>query len=116
MLKTKGSFSFISFAFLTMVVLCGCSTEKSLPTKGNFKAYVDESVYPLMLSERNSFIQSFKDANIEIIPINAEDGIEMFIDNKINFFISSRNFNPDETQNINTKNKDARTYSFCYGG
>ena len=69
-----------------------------------------------MLLEKNSFVQNFKDANIEILPINADEGIKKFINNDINFFISSRSFNSDENQNINTKNKNARVYTFCYGG
>jgi ABC-type phosphate transport system substrate-binding protein len=116
MLIKNSSFKFVSLSLITLFVLAGCSTQKSLPTKGNFTAYVDASVYPLMLSERNSFIQDFKDANIDVIPITADEGIKMFIDNKINFFISSRSFNSDESQNINTKNKYARVYTFCYGG
>jgi ABC-type phosphate transport system substrate-binding protein len=116
MLKINSSFRFISFSFILIFILAGCSTQKNLPTKGNLTAYVDESVYPLMLSERNAFEQYFREANIDIIPVNADEGIKMFINNKTNFFVSSRSFNSDESQNINTKNKNARTYTFCYGG
>ncbi len=116
MLKKICSFCLISFPILALFSLNGCLTEKNLPTKGNFKAYVDESVYPLMLSEKISFVQNFKEANIEIIPVTADEGIKLFTNNDINFFISSRSLNSIENQNINTKDKDARTYSFCYGG
>jgi ABC-type phosphate transport system substrate-binding protein len=116
MLKKLFSYQIASVFALVMFSLLGCSNEKNLPTKGSFIAYVDESVYPLMLSEKNSFVHNFNEANIEVVPIAADDGIKKFMNGEINFFISSRYFNSNEKQFINTKIVDAAIYTYCYGG
>jgi ABC-type phosphate transport system substrate-binding protein len=106
--------SFISFLMIT--VLIGCSEPAETPTKGNLLVGVDESVYPLLQKEKDSFQSNYPESKIKLEKINLRDGIINFISGNYKMFISSRNFNKKELEFIENQKLYIRTFKFCFDG
>lgn len=85
-----------SFLFLTVFINFNCQEKKISPTKGYLKAYADESVYNLILKEKDAFDSLYTEAKIEVEPLTAREGIARILNNEIKLFICSRDFNKYE--------------------
>lgn len=102
--------------FLISLLIAACSEPLETPTKGKLTVYTDESILPLVLKEKEAFTSRYPQTTIDVFPINASDGIAKLLNDEAEIFISSRNFNYDEQNDINKHHKSIKTYDFCYGG
>jgi phosphate transport system substrate-binding protein len=94
----------------------GCEEKKETSTKGELTIYVDESVYPLVKIQADTFSELYKEAKLKLIPVNAREGIVKIVNNESEIFISSRELNTEE-KTTGRKNKlDIKTLKFCYDG
>jgi len=103
-----------SFLFLTVFINFNCQEKKISPTKGYLKAYADESVYNLILKEKDAFDSLYTEAKIEVEPLTAREGIARILNNEIKLFICSRDFNKEEIEFIKQKKSDLQSFKFCY--
>jgi phosphate transport system substrate-binding protein len=101
---------------LILLFFFGCTEPAETPTKGNIIVGVDESVYPLMVKEKDSFQSKYPDSKIKLEEINLHDGIVNFINGKYKMFIGSRKFNKSESDYINSQKLYVRTFKFCFEG
>ncbi len=104
------------FSLLIFIVYWGCSEPAETPTKGKILVGVDESVYKLLDTERNTFQSKYPDSKIEIEKINLHDGMVNFLNGKYKMFVSSKNFNKKESDFIKNQKLYVRTFKFCYDG
>ncbi len=105
---------FILICALTL--LYGCEEKKETSTKGSLTVYVDESVFPLVKIQADTFSTLYKEANLKLVSVSAREGIAKIVNGESEIFISSREFNKEE-KNVSTKNKrDIKTLKFCYEG
>jgi phosphate transport system substrate-binding protein len=102
--------------FFVIIFLCGCEEKKETSTKGSLTVYVDESIYPLIKIEADSFAVLYTEAKLKLIPVSAREGIAGIVNNESEIFISSREFNEEE-KIVCEKNKlEIKTLKFCYDG
>jgi len=104
----------ISFLFIIIFNLFGCQEKKISPTKGNLKAFADESVFNLIVKEKDAFEALYPKAKISVEPLTAREGISKILNNEIKIFICSRNFNKEELEFIKSTNSELRSFKFCY--
>jgi phosphate transport system substrate-binding protein len=111
------NFSKILILFLIVLVLFNACTEKSeTPIKGKLKCYVDESLYKIIETERDTFLARYPQSKIELAPMKAREGITSILNGEINLFISSRNLNDEETGYFEKIKQriPLRAFKFCY--
>jgi phosphate transport system substrate-binding protein len=104
----------ISFLFLIILTIFGCQEKKISPTKGNLKAYADESVYNLIVKEKDAFDSLYPRAKIVVEPLTAREGITKILNNEIKVFVCSRDFNKEELEFIKGQKSELRSFKFCY--
>lgn len=113
-LKTLIHYPRISFLFFIIFVNFGCQENKISPTKGNLKAYADESVYNLILKEKDAFDSLYTEAKIEVEPLTAREGITKILNNEIKIFVCSRDFNKEELEFIKRQKSELQSFKFCF--
>lgn len=104
-------------AFLLIITLFfsfGCKERHLSPTKGSLKCYVDESLYNVVLAERDSFVVAYPESKIELITVKAREGIASILNGEAKIFISSRELNEEEKDFIKKQKIEVRDYKFCY--
>ena len=104
----------ISFLFLTVFFNYSCQENKISPIKGYLKAYADESVYNLILKEKDAFDSLYTEAKIDVAHLTAREGIAKVLNNEIKFFVCSRDFNKEEIEFIKKQKSDLQSFKFCY--
>lgn len=104
----------ISFLFSIIFISFNCQENKISPTKGNLKAYADESVYNLITKERDAFDSLYTEAKIEVEPLTAREGITKILNNEIKVFICSRDFNKEELEFIKGQKSELQSFKFCF--
>ncbi len=104
----------ISFLFLIIFIIFGCQEKKISPTKGNLKVYTDESVYNLILKEKDAFDSLYTEAKIEVAPLTAREGIAKILNSEIKIFVCSRDFNKEELEFIKQQKSELQSFKFCY--
>ncbi|MDP3147956.1 MAG: substrate-binding domain-containing protein [Ignavibacteria bacterium] len=116
MMKTQNQTYYhkISSLFLLIFIFFGCQEKKISPVKGNLKAYADESVYNLILKEKNTFEALYPDAKISVEPLTAREGIAKILNKEIKIFICSRDFNREELEFIKKQQSGLESFKFCY--
>ncbi|MCK9210896.1 MAG: substrate-binding domain-containing protein [Ignavibacteriaceae bacterium] len=103
-----------SFLFLIIFIIFGCQEKKISPTKGNLKVYTDESVYNLILKEKDAFDSLYTEAKIEVAPLTAREGIAKILNSEIKIFVCSRDFNKEELEFIKQQKSELQSFKFCY--
>ncbi|MDP1994991.1 MAG: hypothetical protein Q8K40_07065, partial [Ignavibacteria bacterium] len=104
----------ISFLLPIVLVVFGCQEKKISPVKGNLKAYADESVYNLILKEKDTFESLYPDAKISVEPLTAREGIAKIFNKEIKIFICSRDFNREELEFIKKQQSGLESFKLCY--
>jgi len=104
----------ISFLFSIVFISFSCQENKLSPTKGNLKAYADESVYNLIVKEKDAFDSLYIEAKIEVAPLTAREGITKILNNEIKIFICSRDFNKEELEFIKGQKSELQSFKFCF--
>lgn len=92
----------------------GCKERHLSPTKGSLKCYVDESLYNIVSTVRDSFVVHYPESKIELIPVKAREGIALILNGEAKLFVSSRNLNDEEKSFLKKQKSDIRDYKFCY--
>lgn len=106
---------FATAAVLTAVItLTGCKEPQETPIKGTLQAYADESLTNLIKTESRNFTSVYKDSRINIIPLQARDGITRILNGEIKFFLSSRDLNTEENNFALAGKSGIRKFKFCY--
>jgi phosphate transport system substrate-binding protein len=102
---------------LAVVLLTlGCEEKKETSIKGSLIVYVDETIFPLVKNQVDTFSVLYKEAKIKITPVSAREGIAKIVNNEAEIFISSREFNLEE-KSVSKKNKlEIKTLKFCFDG
>lgn len=103
-------------SLLIPLLFTACSEPEETPTKGSLIVYTDESILPLVIKEKDSFTSLYPQTVVDVVPLNARDGIAKLMNGEIEMYLSSRNFTNDEQNNINNHHISIKTYDFCYGG
>lgn len=98
----------------TLFFSFGCKERQLSPTKGSLKCYVDESLYNVVLAERDSFMVRYPESKIELITVKAREGIASILNSEAKIFVSSRNLNDEEKSFLKKQKLDVRDYKFCY--
>ncbi len=91
---------------------CGEKSETAI--KGSLKCYVDESLYNVIQTEKDTFMVLYKQSNIELFKVKAREGIASILNGDISLFISSRNLNDEEKAYFEKTNLPIRAFKFCY--
>lgn len=98
------------------VLAFGCEEKKETSTKGELTVYVDESVYPLIKNQADTFSELYKEAKLKVISVSARAGIVKIVNNESEIFISSRGFNEEEKLASQKNKLEIKTLKFCYDG
>jgi len=102
--------------FVLLLFVFGCEEKKETSTKGYLTVYADESIYPLIKIEADTFSVLYPEAKLKLIPVSAREGIVKMVNNEAELFVSSREFN-DEEKSVSKRNKlEIKTLKFCYDG
>ena len=84
------------------------------PTKGKLKCLVDESVFPLVETLRDSFQVKYPGAKIELQKVKAREGMVSMLNGETVMFISSRGFTDDENKFFIKTKSQTNTIKMCF--
>jgi phosphate transport system substrate-binding protein len=104
-------------ALIILALFNACTEKSETPVKGKLTCYVDESLFKLIETERDSFVAKYKLSKIDLVPLKAREGIAELLNNKSSVFISSRNLNEEEKTYLDQIKKQMaslRAFKFCY--
>lgn len=105
--------SLIFLAFLAM----GCGPEpKETATKGSIKCYADESLYSMVVDQRDTFVSIYPASKIEIEKVKAREGIVKILNGEIQMFVSSRGVTDEESKFIEKTKSEVKVIKVCYDG
>jgi phosphate transport system substrate-binding protein len=84
-------------ALLLTLCIAGCDQRKNVSTTtGSVRIECDESVANVMKMIADSFLLTYKDAKIAIVPISDRAAIADFINDSVRVIVSAREFNEEE--------------------
>ena len=112
--KMKAKFNLLIILSVVILVLTSCQDREISPTKGILKCYVDESLYKVINDEKEAFIKIYPDSKIELVKVNAREGITAILNGKTELFISSRELNDEEKKYCEQVKSEIRGFKFCY--
>jgi len=112
--KMKAIFNTLIILLVVLFVLTSCQEREISPTKGSLKCYVDESLYKVIADEKDAFIKVYPESKIELVRVNAREGITAILNGKTELFISSRELNDEEKKYCEQVNSEVRGFKFCY--
>lgn len=110
------NFIVLVFFVLSFILINGCDERPESPVKGSLVVYADESIFPVVKIQVDTFLVLYPDAKIDLIKLSAREGIAKMINDKAELFISSREFNEEEHQAVIQNKLDIKTMKFCYDG
>jgi phosphate transport system substrate-binding protein len=109
------NFSKILFiVFVVALIFASCKEPQETATKGYLKCYVDESLYNLIKTERDTFIALYPQSKIDLVKVTAREGIAAMLNGEAKLFISSRNLNDEEKSFFEKTKPSVRALKFCY--
>lgn len=116
MKKKWNSFSLIPIILLLLSV-SGCGPEpRETATKGSIKCYADESLYSMVVEQRDTFVSIYSATKIEIEKVKAREGIVKILNGEIQMFVSSRGLTEEESKFIEKTKSDVKVIKVCYDG
>lgn len=101
------------FLFSLLIFVLGCKEKTETPTKGNLKAFVDESIFKLVQQEKDTFVALYPNTKIDLEKTTAREGIAKLLNNETELFISSRGLNEEELLFIKDKKLEIKVFKFC---
>jgi len=110
----KAIFNLLIILSVVFFVLTSCQDREISPTKGTLKCYVDESLFKVVTDEKDAFIKVYPESKIELVSVNAREGITAILNGKTELFISSRELNDEEKKYCEQVNSEVRGFKFCY--
>jgi phosphate transport system substrate-binding protein len=110
----KAKFKLLIILSAVILVLTACQDKEISPTKGTLKCYVDESLYKVVKDERDAFVKIYPESKIELVKVNAREGITAILNGKTELFISSRELNDEEKKYFEQVKSEVRGFKFCY--
>jgi phosphate transport system substrate-binding protein len=114
--KKLNNLSLIS-TILLLLFLQGCNPEpKETATKGSIKCYTDESLYSMVVEQRDSFVSIYPASKIDIEKVNAREGIVKILNGEIQIFVSSRGLTSEESKFIEKTKSEVKVIKMCYDG
>jgi len=112
--KMKAKFKLLIILSAVILVLTACQDREISPTKGTLKCYVDESLYKVVKDEKDAFIKVYPESKIDLVKVNAREGITAILNGKTELFISSRELNDEEKKYCEQVKSEVRGLKFCY--
>lgn len=107
----------IKILFLIFILFFfGCEEKKETSTKGSLTIYVDETIFPLMQIQVDTFSILYPEAKLNLVTVSAREGIANMVNNEAEIFISSRDFSAEEKSFAQKNKLDIRTFKFCFDG
>lgn len=100
--------------FFVALIFASCKEPQETATKGYLKCYVDESLYNLIKTERDTFIAQYPKSKIDLVKVTAREGIAAMLNGEAKLFISSRNLNDEEKSFFDKTKPGIRALKFCY--
>ena len=105
----------ISFLFLYFILIfTACNERQISPLKGSLKCYVDESLYNVVKTARDTFVARYPGSSIELVSAKAREGIAAVLNKEAKIFISTRGLNAEERSFSEKSKLDLRYFNFCY--
>jgi len=109
-IPTKISFLFVFF----ILIFTACNERQISPLKGSLKCYVDESLYNVVKTARDTFVARYPGSSIELVSAKAREGIAAVLNKEAKNFISTRGLNAEEMTFSEKSKLDLRYFNFCY--
>ena len=109
-IPTKISFLFVFF----ILIFTACNERQISPLKGSLKCYVDESLYNVVKTARDTFVARYPGSSIELVSAKAREGIAAVLNKEAKIFISTRGLNAEEMTFSEKSKLDLRYFNFCY--
>ncbi len=110
----KNNLFFIAPILFVLIFGYGCQERKLSPIKGSLKCYVDESLYNVVKTARDTFVVHYKESKIDLVTVKAREGIAAILNDSASIFISSRDLNAEEKSFLDKKRSEIRRFKFCY--
>jgi len=102
---------------LLALLASGCGPEpKETATKGSIKCYADESLYSMVVEQRDTFVSIYPASKIEIEKVKAREGIVKILNGEIQMFVSSRGVTDEESKFIKKTKSEVKVIKVCYDG
>jgi phosphate transport system substrate-binding protein len=104
----------IVLILLAAIILISCKEPVESPTKGTLTCYVDESLYKLLQTERDTFVAMYPQSKIELVKTTAREGVAAMLNGEAKMFVSSRILNDEEKTFYDKTKPTVRSFKFCY--
>lgn len=115
-MKKKPNSLFI-IPMILLLFVSGCGPEpRETTTKGSIKCYADESLYTMVVEQRDSFVATYPASKIEIEKVQAREGIVKILNGEIQMFVSSRGLTDDESKFVEKTKSEVKVIKLCYDG
>jgi len=116
-MNTKLNKHFALSLILLALLAMGCGPEpKETATKGSIKCYADESLYSMVVDQRDTFVSIYPASKIEIEKVKAREGIVKILNGEIQMFVSSRGVTDEESKFIEKTKSEVKVIKVCYDG
>jgi phosphate transport system substrate-binding protein len=116
-MKTKLNKLFALLLILLALSASGCGPEpKETTTKGSIKCYADESLYSMVIDQRDTFVSVYPSSKIEIEKLKAREGIVKILNGEIQMFVSSRGVTDEESKFMEKTKSEVKVIKVCYDG
>lgn len=116
-MKKKPNSLFIIPMILLLFFVSGCGPEpRETTTKGSIKCYADESLYSMVVEQRDSFVTTYPASKIEVEKVQAREGIVKILNGEIQMFVSSRGLTDDESKFVEKTKSEVKVIKLCYDG
>lgn len=116
-MNTKLNKIFALSIILLSLLATGCGPEpKETATKGSIKCFADESLYSMVVEQRDTFVSIYPASKIEIEKVKAREGIVKILNGEIQMFVSSRGVTDEESKFIEKTKSEVKVIKVCYDG
>ncbi|MBI5807758.1 MAG: substrate-binding domain-containing protein [Ignavibacteriales bacterium] len=108
-------FKILIVIIISVFLLQSCEQQpKESATRGNLKCLVDESLFPMISSIKDSFSAKYPEAKIQLEKVKAREGIVKMLNGEETMFISSRALTDDEKNFYDKTKSQVKVIKFCY--
>jgi ABC-type phosphate transport system substrate-binding protein len=101
---------------ILILLFATCSSQNGVLDINSREIYVDNGVFPLMKTINDNFNQQRNHLLANIEGVNADEGIQKLLNQQIDMFVSTRNINHNELQEMYQKNFRIGYLKLCNDG